>query len=146
VFDNQGRFRSYAHYNTDSKNQYRPPAFNLDAQGRPDMNPEQNCNGCADERAIDHIQTLPTDSYVLLVGHSQPGAVDASLEAEYERMGADFSGDDTLETNDSWILATEKTADANPDEYQAIFERHAPRGDQSETKSVTGYLYTPPTN
>jgi hypothetical protein len=143
VFDRDGRFSSYAWYDTHGNDAYRSPAMSLDGSGHPTLGPEQTCTDCAQTYARNHLQTIPEGSYIVIVGDDQPGQVMPSLEAEYERMGAEFSYDDTLEYRDSWILVSQKTTNAATDEYELVFERHAPRGSQSGVGKVTAYFFAP---
>ena len=143
VFDSQGRFHSYANYDTHNNNEYRPPTYSLASDGTPDMNAEKSCSGCVNDRALSHLQTVPENHYILIVGDGQPGQVQSSLEDEYKRMGAEFSNDNTLEYHDSWIIASQKTDNDGTDEYDKLFEEHAPRGDQSGVPFVKAHFYAP---
>ena len=146
VLQPDGTFYSHAWYATHNQSQYRPPTYSLAADGTPDMQAKQSCSDCVNPRVVNHLSNVPDNYHVILVGSGQPGrdsnypsgsagsGINENVEQEYEALGGRFSGDDVLEYRDSWILVSE-----NGD--RRVFERHAPRGDQSGVAEVTAYFF-----
>jgi len=140
TLDEGGSFHSYAWFNTDTNNEYKTPAGSLKSDGTADLGPTRTCSNCAQTRAQNHISSIPDNHYVLIVGDGQPGDIDTELNNLYRTVGGEFSGDNRLESNDSWIIVSKKQ---DSGQYRVIFEKHAPRGDQSGISKVEGYFIAP---
>jgi FlaG/FlaF family flagellin (archaellin) len=146
VFESTGEFDQHAYFDMASDGQYRPTTYSLDGSGQPAVNGLQPCSTSCFNQARAYFDGLGSGQYIVVVSGGDAGDVPDSLQEVFDSFGAQYSNDNVLETNDSWIISTQKTCDSAcpEDEYRLVFEEHAPSPDQTGgVDHVDAYFYAP---